>query len=96
MTPTAAHIEYVAGDAEHVPLATASAVLVLAAQSIQWFHRAAFLAEAARVLRWTSSSPVGTRPSQRTAVVSSPVAVCRAARSQPAPRGEPPTIRRRD
>lgn len=50
-TPYDAMIEYRTGEAERLPLGSDSAVLVLAAQAIQWFDRAAFLAEAARVLR---------------------------------------------
>jgi ubiquinone/menaquinone biosynthesis C-methylase UbiE len=45
-----ADIRYVTGSAEAVPLAAGSGALVLAAQAVQWFDRAAFFAEAARVL----------------------------------------------
>ncbi|GHD25867.1 class I SAM-dependent methyltransferase [Nocardiopsis kunsanensis] len=43
-------VEYVAGRAEHLPFADASASLVLAAQAVHWFDRPAFYTEAVRVL----------------------------------------------
>ena len=45
------NITYRAGRAEALPIASGKAALVLTAQSVQWFDRPAFLAEAARVLR---------------------------------------------
>ena len=43
-------IKYISGDAEHLPLTSASAVGMVAAQAVQWFERIVFYREAARVL----------------------------------------------
>jgi ubiquinone/menaquinone biosynthesis C-methylase UbiE len=50
-TPPELRIEYVDSAAEELPFGDGDVTAVLAAQSLQWFDRPRFLAEAARVLR---------------------------------------------